>query len=1015
MDTTEQLLERTGFHDQAPFGCLATDCQGRILAVNRWCCEITGYDRSDLIGRPLRVLFAHGAGGRDDIDILIDSARGGAAQDERILDLRCHGGGQRRLRITVEPIIGDGDKVEEILLIWKQVDGLAAASAEGDRLITAVTLITETLRHARSWERPVGRILRYLGDAARVSRVCLYQKTVKLESDEAVSLRFEWVGEHGRPLLERLDCQTFFMSSRGFSRWREMLAQDRILCGNVDSLPDSERRLLEPIGLQSILIVPVFIRGDWWGYLGLDNFDRHRAWDALEQQALKTAASVLGGAIERTLLEDSERDTREQLDHMLGVMPALLYTLDAAPLEAARAGRLEFISASVERLLGYSRSECRQFQDWWLDNLHPEHREQALARRSDLLRDGFLDLEYRFRRADGEYIWIHDSMRLIRDADGSPRRIIGTWMDISASKKTGEGMRLAACVFENTEQGILVTDAKARIIDVNPAFSRCTGYPREEVLGRNPSLLQSGRQGPSFYQSLWRAIEETDHWRGEIWNRRKNGEVYPEFMTINAVRDEHGTLTNYVAIFTDISRHKQYQEQLEHLTHYDALTGLPNRTLFKARLEQSMRHAQRNGTRVGLLFIDLDNFRQVNDNLGHVAGDRLLQEETRRLRSCVREEDTIARLGGDEFAIVLADCHDSLDLSLVARKVISATQRPFPLEIGEGFSSASIGISIYPDDATDFDGLTQYADIALYQAKSEGRNTFQFYASEMSASAFDRMLLANNLRKALKEEEFALHFQPIMELGSAQPMGFEALIRWQHPDMGMIPPDRFIPLAEESGQIIAIGAWVLETALRRMAYWRQQWGRDIHLAVNVSALQFADPGFLTTLESLLEQTGFPAELLELELTESLIMENLDLALEKMARIRALGCGLSIDDFGTGYSSLAYLKRFPADIVKIDRSFVRDITTDPADAALIQGIIAMTHGLGRRIIAEGVETGEQVRFIRELNCAYAQGYFYSKPLPPEEIPAFMHGFLEAGTNKIEALDPGALKPSPQDRD
>ena len=1003
MDVREQRVEYRDFYDQVPFGCLATDTAGRILAVNRWCCEVTGYARSDLIGRPLQALFARGEGGREAIEQLLVMAREGASQGQRPYQLRCHNGRRRALGIAVEPIISGQDRVEEILLIWKQLDEAAGhAPNPGDRLVTAVACSIETLCHASAWDRPLDRILQQLGDAAQASRVCLYQKTLKLESDEAISLRHEWVSESGPSLLDKPDCQTFFMASRGFSRWRELLAAGQIISGNVDSLPGKERQLLESIGLQSFLIVPIFIRGDWWGYLGLDNFDRRRSWGRLEQQSLRTVATLLGGAIERTLLEDGERDTRQQMEHMLGVMPALLYTMDAELLADKHAFHLKFLSESVETLLGYSRSECLEFRDWWVRNLHPDDREAALGRQPDLLRDGVLDHEYRFRRADGEYLWIHDSQRLVRDPEGRPSRIIGTWMDISARKKASDGIRLAACVFDSTEQGIMITDDKARIMDVNAAFCRCTGYSREEVLGLNPSLLQSGRQGRSFYQSMWRSINESGEWQGEIWNRRKNGDIYPEFMTINPVRDEAGEITNYVAIFTDISRHKQYQEQLEHLTHYDALTGLPNRTLFKARLEQSIRHAQRNGTRVGLLFIDLDNFRQVNDNLGHVVGDHLLQEEARRLRACIREEDTIARLGGDEFAVILENCHDSLDLSLVARKVIATTQQAFEIDGHESFSSASIGISIYPDDATDFNGLTQYADIALFQAKSSGRNSFQFYASEMSASAFDHMLLANNLHKALQEEEFILYFQPIMDLASSRPMGFEALIRWQRPDMGMIPPDQFIPLAEESGQIVAIGAWVLETALRRMAYWRQQWGMDIHIAVNVSSLQFADPDFISILEQSLQQSGFPPELLELELTESLIMADLDAALEKMEQIRTLGCGLSIDDFGTGYSSLAYLKRFPADIVKIDRAFVRDITTDPEDAALIQGIIAMTHGLGRRIIAEGVETEDQVQFIRDLQCAYAQGYYYSKPLPPEEVPAFMGDFLGLRPKEVKPV-------------
>ncbi|PKO58255.1 MAG: GGDEF domain-containing protein, partial [Betaproteobacteria bacterium HGW-Betaproteobacteria-19] len=523
-----------------------------------------------------------------------------------------------------------------------------------------------------------------------------------------------------------------------------------------------------------------------------------------------------------------------------------------------------------------------------------------------------------------------------------------------------------------------------RIVAVNRAFTVITGFTEEEAIGQRPTMLSSGRQSARFYREMWREVSITGHWQGEIWNRRKNGEIFPELLTLSVVRDEEGFITHFVGVFSDISRMKHAEAQLQHLAHYDALTDLPNRVLLNLRLEHSAERVRRGGKIMAALFMDIDRFKNVNDSLGHPVGDELLVEIARRLHGRMRAEDTLARLGGDEFVILLDRIDRVDDVASFALEMIELMNQPFQLRSGEEvFVGASIGISIYPDDNDDYQQLIRNADAALYEAKAAGRNVYRFYTEALTIAAQERLALETALRRALERNELVLHYQPVVAVASGYTTGVEALVRWRHPADGLVSPLRFIPMAEETGLIVPLGIWVLEEACRQGRAWLDG-GRVMPIAVNISSRQFADGALVDTVRRVLDRSGFPASMLTLELTESAIMHKPDQAVRVLEELKAIGVKFSIDDFGTGYSSLAYLKRFPVDALKIDRSFVADIVDDENDRMIVSTVVAMARQLQLSVIAEGVETAEQLAFLTRLGCSACQGYLFGHPLEAGEL-------------------------------
>jgi diguanylate cyclase (GGDEF)-like protein/PAS domain S-box-containing protein len=553
----------------------------------------------------------------------------------------------------------------------------------------------------------------------------------------------------------------------------------------------------------------------------------------------------------------------------------------------------------------------------------------------------------------------------------------------AARDAANEQLKLAAAVFDNSLEGIIVTDRNGTILAANTAACQATGYAVGELVGSNPRTFNSGRQSKAFYASMWETITHAGQWKGEIWNRRKNGEIYPEWLSISAVRDEQGEIANYIGIFIDISRQKEAERNLDYLAHHDTLTGLPNRMLFNDRLLVAIAKARRNHQALAVLFIDLDHFKYVNDTFGHSEGDFLLQAVARRLKGCLREEDTLSRMGGDEFTILLHDL-DGQGAELVARKILEAMKLPFNLSEHRLYVTASIGISVYPDDGDEPASLLKNSDTAMYRAKEQGRDNMQFFRENMHEYSIRRVEMEQNMRQALEQEEFRVYYQPQIDLASGRMTGVEALLRWLSPETGLALPGQFIPLAEETGMIVAIGEWVLRAACRQCKAWHESGRHGLRVAVNLSARQFQQANLVGMVANVLRDTGLDPGCLELELTESIAMQNAEEAVATLNSLKQLGVQISIDDFGTGYSSLSYLKRFPIDKLKIDQSFVAGIAEDPNDAAIIIAVIALAHSLGLQVIAEGVETVEQLDFLKMHSCNEVQGYLFGRPMPAEAL-------------------------------
>lgn len=553
-----------------------------------------------------------------------------------------------------------------------------------------------------------------------------------------------------------------------------------------------------------------------------------------------------------------------------------------------------------------------------------------------------------------------------------------------ARKMADKELNLAASVFDKSAEAILITDQQGSILRVNPAFERITGYGAEESIGNNPRMLQSSHHGANFYEELWRDLLAEGSWQGEIWNRRKNGDVFPVWQTITAVHDNQGQVIQYIGIFSDITEKKLSEERIFHLAHFDVLTDLPNRAAFQNHLDQAILHAQRKDGQLALLFLDLDHFKLINDTAGHPAGDELLMQVSKRIQSLLRGDDIVARLGGDEFTVLLSEMESSNAVALVAEKIIHAMGQPFQLAQDEEVIGVSIGISTYPDDGEDGATLLKNADVAMYQAKAQGRNNYQFFTREMNARAQQRRALESDMRHALENGEFLLHYQPQICIASGEIFGVEALVRWQHPEHGLISPVTFIPVAEDTGLIVPLGEWIMREACSQQKQWLDAGLPALRMAVNVSARQFMGQGLVNMVRRIVEHTGINPVMLELELTESILMDNLEQTIQVLHQLCDMRVSLAIDDFGTGYSSMAYLKRFPIHRLKIDRSFVRDLATDADDAAIVSATIAMAHNLHLTVIAEGVETEQQLQFLKDCGCEELQGYYFSKPLPADEL-------------------------------
>ena len=556
------------------------------------------------------------------------------------------------------------------------------------------------------------------------------------------------------------------------------------------------------------------------------------------------------------------------------------------------------------------------------------------------------------------------------------------------AETVAEELRQYANAFRSSGEAMLISDRFNRIVDVNATFTAQTGYSLDEVLGKNPQMLSSGKTPKGVHEDMWRCLMEKGYWSGELWDRKKTGEVYPNWASVSAIRDAEGTVMFYIASFTDISERKANEARIDFLAHHDVLTGLINRYNLENRLDQALLSAHRDHLSVAVMFIDMDRFKTINDTLGHHVGDQLLIEVGRRLRDSVRESDIVSRLGGDEFIVVLTHIKDAMDAAPLADKILRSLRLPYFFEGKEMHSSPSIGIAVYPFDGEDGQTLMKNADTAMYHAKDHGRNNVQYFTPTMNAIASERLGLENDLHQALRHGQLHLYYQPQVTPLDGRCVGIEALARWHHPVLGEISPLKFIPIAEESGLIEALGSWVLEEACRQLSAWRADGIKSLRMAVNLSAQQLRSPGLVQSVDAVLKRHGLKGSDLELEITESVAMENPERAIDQLQALRDLGIQLAIDDFGTGYSSLAYLKRLPIQMLKLDRTFVRDIETDPSDAEISAATLALAHNLGLKVTAEGVETEAQRDYLIQHQCDFMQGYLFSKPLPVEEALSYL---------------------------
>lgn len=732
--------------------------------------------------------------------------------------------------------------------------------------------------------------------------------------------------------------------------------------------------------VRNFLAVPVIAGGELLGQIALA--DAPDGYSGENVGIVKRLADLYGMFLRQRFIKRQLQHSETRFRRTANLATDLAYSYTGT-LETGLA--IDWLTGAAERMTGYTAEQIKALR-CWSTLVHEEDRPLFYEHVLNASPGTPKMCELRLRHRDGGLIWAASFAQSVRD-EQAPNlvQIYGVMTDITSRREAEETMRVTAAAIDSTRDGVMITDLEPRIVVVNRAFVQVTGYREEEALGRNPSLLKSGRHDPAFYQALWSTLRATGHWEGEIWNRRKNGAIYPAWQTISTVRDAEARATHYVAIFSDFSQRKLSESRLERMAHYDPLTELPNRLLVESRLEHALDRACRRNGRLAVLFIDLDRFKTVNDSLGHPAGDELLAAVAHRLGERLRKEDTLGRLGGDEFLVIVEDLRRAEDAAVVARALLESLESVFTLRNGQEISiRASIGISIYPDHGADAAELIRTSDAAMYWAKGSGRNAVRCYTAALTQEAAARLQTETRLRLALERDELVLHYQPVVSVRDGALIGAEALVRWQPAGGELVLPARFIQIAEETGLIGPLGEWVLRQTCRQAKAWLDQGLSFESISLNLSVRQLQRHSLESFVRSALSETGLAPACLELEITESGLMD--EQSERNLRAVQAMGVRLSIDDFGTGYSSLIALKRLTLDRLKIDCSFIRNIPNDPDQMAIASAVISMAHQLGLRALAEGVETEAQLDFLRQQGCDAYQGFLFCPPLPAEEFAA-----------------------------
>jgi diguanylate cyclase (GGDEF)-like protein/PAS domain S-box-containing protein len=758
--------------------------------------------------------------------------------------------------------------------------------------------------------------------------------------------------------------------------WRALLARD------ASAKRSAELDLLTPAGLR----VPVLVSVSSLHIEGLPGALAVVVTDLSWQRRSEAATTA---RLELVRMVEQQQRVEESLHASLAALrlrDSALGAISQGVLISDARGHVTYMNRACEDIAGYSTQDLAGRSAGLLQGPGTcADTRQALRTAIAQARPFHGDiLNY---RKDGTPFWNELSVTPVFGEPGVPVQFVGVMRDVTARRHADAQLMLAAKLFEQSSEGFIVTDEHCRIVKVNQAFTAICGHSEDEALGQNPRLLASGQHDAAFFHAMWSDMAEHGRWQGEVWNRRKDGSIYPQWLSMSRVTDAAGQVTHYIAAFSDITQRKATEDSIRRLAHFDPLTGLPNRALLSDRAAHALQISHRSQEPMALMFIDLDHFKKVNDTLGHDIGDRLLVAVSQRFHAALRNQDTLSRTGGDEFVLLLPGT-DAAGAAHVAQKLLLLAREPYQIDHHELSITPSIGIALYPSDGADYGALAKCADAAMYLAKQGGRNASCFYTAEIQTRSTRMLLLENALRRALERGELQLHYQPQRSLHGPAVVGAEALLRWQHPELGWVSPAEFIPIAESSGLIAPIGEWVMRTALRQLKTWTDRGMRPITMAVNLSAVQFRQKNLPEMVSGILRASGVDARWLELELTESVASEDPIGATAVIRGLHACGVSMSIDDFGTGYSSLSYLKQFKVSKLKIDQSFVRGVTDDPDDQAIVSAIIDMARSLGMRTVAEGVETEAQMEFLRSRGCDEFQGYLFSRPLAPDGFEAFM---------------------------
>lgn len=706
-----------------------------------------------------------------------------------------------------------------------------------------------------------------------------------------------------------------------------------------------------------------------------------RSPSTFHARLLESAAHIAGIAISRHISHTNLQDSEQRFSHIASSIPGVVLQTEFG---LKNNPYFTYVSEGIESLCGVSSKEAMQhFQSVW--KCLPEDDQANVAKylTSQSADDSLWTTECRIVDKQGNIKWIHLASTPEWDQHQKLKRINSIVLDISSEKEAHAQLELAGIAFASTNEGIMVADSKNLIVDVNRAYCEMTGFSREELIGKTPSLLNSGRHEVQFFESIYETIEKQGFWQGELWNRRSNGAVYPQWLNINAVHNIQGELTHYVSVAADVTNIKESEAKLRHMSQHDALTDLPNRQLFKVLLDHAIEHTK-NELHTAVLMIDLDRFKYVNETMGHQAGDQLLIQVARRLRNVIADNNLLARVGGDEFAIMIENCSNQGEAERIAMRIVSALEDAVDLDGHNFFTTASIGITLYPEHGFDSETLIKNADTAVHQAKDGGRNNYAFYQAEQTQFIEQWVRLEPELRRALALDQFRVFYQPQIDARTGKISGVEALLRWQHPVDGLISPGMFLPIIEEIGLMNQVGNWVLEQACAQAQKWKKAGYPCFRVAVNIAGQQILSHRLVDIIKELLEKYDMQPDQLELEIVENIVMKHADAAQPVLNELRKLGVRLALDDFGTGYSSLSYLKMLPVQKVKIDQSLVRDIPDDPNDEAIARAIIALSHSLNLSVCAEGVETEEQKAFLSGENCDQLQGYLISRPIPVDEL-------------------------------